>query len=376
MLNKLFLQNFKCYKKQNIDFSNLTVFSGINGSGKSTVIQAILFLRQLALTDQCKDAYGNLVANLNGPLVQFGSFNDLISNWVTNVDNEKIKLIAYNDSGASYSVSLKSLEKRNEDIVPRQMQILEIGEPISCIDSDDFVSDKYCEKLLENFVDDIGMVVLGLEKAYANGNKVTIKHRLEPGKMAYDEMKGCVIDDGSMSGFTIHSSCAILFDLNTIKEHNVRFNENVKFNEDGLFNIEYFLKARKAVYIDYEEVIYSYRANEQSATQTVDVLGEKFAQSMKNIREVLQFYAQDDNSLIEQINRREVSIALSKILYVASKEKINGKKVKELLSPSAVKEGLKYLDKKYMNFKKRVISMLMKLGFYGLIALALNTAKG
>ena len=139
MLNKLFLQNFKCYKKQNIDFSNLTVFSGINGSGKSTVIQAILFLRQLALTDQCKDAYGNLVANLNGPLVQFGSFNDLISNWVTNVDNEKIKLIAYNDSGASYSVSLKSLEKRNEDIVPRQMQILEIGEPISCIDSDDFV---------------------------------------------------------------------------------------------------------------------------------------------------------------------------------------------------------------------------------------------
>lgn len=139
MLNKLFLQNFKCYKKQNIDFSNLTVFSGINGSGKSTVIQAILFLRQLALTDQCKDAYGNLVANLNGPLVQFGSVNDLISNWVTNVDNEKIKLIAYNDSGASYPVSLKSLEKRNEDIVPRQMQILEIGEPISCIDSDDFV---------------------------------------------------------------------------------------------------------------------------------------------------------------------------------------------------------------------------------------------
>ena len=139
MLNKLFLQNFKCYKNQNIYFSNLTVFSGINGSGKSTVIQAILFLRQLALTDQCKDAYGNLVANLNGPLVQFGSVNDLISNWVTNVDNEKIKLIAYNDSGESYSVSLKSLEKRNEDIVPRQMQILEIGEPISCIDSDDFV---------------------------------------------------------------------------------------------------------------------------------------------------------------------------------------------------------------------------------------------
>ena len=270
------------------------------------------------------------------------------------------------------------IEKENGGVSTARNKGIEVsnGDYITFIDSDDFVSDKYCEKLLENFVDDIGMVVLGLEKAYTNGNKVTIKHRLEPGKMAYDEMKGCIIDDGSMSGFTIHSSCAILFDLNTIKEHNVRFNENVKFNEDGLFNIEYFFKARKAVYIDYEKVIYSYRANEQSATQTVDVLGEKFAQSMKNIREVLRFYAQDDNSLIEQINRREVSIALSKILYVASKEKINGKKVKELLSPSAVKEGLKYLDKKYMNFKKRVISMLMKLGFYGLIALALNTAKG
>ena len=139
MLNKLFLQNFKCYKAQNIDFSNLTVFSGINGSGKSTVIQAILFLRQLALAGKYRDKTNDMVANLNGPLVQFGSVNDLISNWVTNVDNEIIKLIACDESGTSYSVSLKSLEKRNEDILPRQMQILKTGESISCIDSDDFV---------------------------------------------------------------------------------------------------------------------------------------------------------------------------------------------------------------------------------------------
>lgn len=46
MIRGLFLNNFKCYQNQDIPFSNLTVLTGANGTGKSTIIQALLLARQ------------------------------------------------------------------------------------------------------------------------------------------------------------------------------------------------------------------------------------------------------------------------------------------------------------------------------------------
>ncbi len=40
------IKNFKCFLDNEIPIKNLTVFAGANGSGKSTVIQALLLLRQ------------------------------------------------------------------------------------------------------------------------------------------------------------------------------------------------------------------------------------------------------------------------------------------------------------------------------------------
>lgn len=45
-ITSLTLKNFKAYKEQSFDFSNLTVFCGNNSVGKSTAIQAIgMFLQ-------------------------------------------------------------------------------------------------------------------------------------------------------------------------------------------------------------------------------------------------------------------------------------------------------------------------------------------
>lgn len=43
---KLNIHNFKCFQDIEIPLNNLTVFTGANGNGKSTVIQALLFLRR------------------------------------------------------------------------------------------------------------------------------------------------------------------------------------------------------------------------------------------------------------------------------------------------------------------------------------------
>lgn len=46
MLNAMELTNFKCFQQQWMDFRPLTLLTGVNSAGKSTVIQALLLLQQ------------------------------------------------------------------------------------------------------------------------------------------------------------------------------------------------------------------------------------------------------------------------------------------------------------------------------------------
>ena len=68
------LVNFKVFRDQEIDLAPLTLLSGLNGSGKSTVMQALAMLRQSHDTGSL-DARSWL---LNGELVELGSGSDVL----------------------------------------------------------------------------------------------------------------------------------------------------------------------------------------------------------------------------------------------------------------------------------------------------------
>ena len=42
MIDKLKLTNFKCFKEETIHFKPMTILTGANAAGKSSVIQALL----------------------------------------------------------------------------------------------------------------------------------------------------------------------------------------------------------------------------------------------------------------------------------------------------------------------------------------------
>src|SRR6202000_2288579 len=62
MINNIRLRNFKTFKEIALTFNNLNVITGINGVGKSSLIQAILLLRQAYQSNQTKHG-----VSLDGP---------------------------------------------------------------------------------------------------------------------------------------------------------------------------------------------------------------------------------------------------------------------------------------------------------------------
>src|SRR5262245_31257357 len=74
MIEAITLRNFKCFESQELQLKNLTLLAGLNGMGKSSVIQSLLPLRQSYLDGFLPDTG----LELNGSLVQMGTAQDVL----------------------------------------------------------------------------------------------------------------------------------------------------------------------------------------------------------------------------------------------------------------------------------------------------------
>lgn len=74
MISSLYLRNFKCFESQSFDMGNLALLAGLNGMGKSSVLQALLLLRQSYLDRLLPD----VGLELNGSLIRMGTAQDVL----------------------------------------------------------------------------------------------------------------------------------------------------------------------------------------------------------------------------------------------------------------------------------------------------------
>lgn len=75
MINKWILNNFKSINKETeLEFRPLTIFTGANSSGKSTVLQSILLV-----TQTLQDVNPSRSIVLNGRIKKFGSYADIVN---------------------------------------------------------------------------------------------------------------------------------------------------------------------------------------------------------------------------------------------------------------------------------------------------------
>jgi predicted ATPase len=73
MITRLQLKNFKCFEQMEMELKNVNVFTGVNGMGKSTVLQALLLLQQSRLMNT-----GNSRLYLNGKYIRLGVSQDVL----------------------------------------------------------------------------------------------------------------------------------------------------------------------------------------------------------------------------------------------------------------------------------------------------------
>lgn len=129
MIQSLRLQNFKCFENQSLPFRNLTLLSGLNSSGKSSILQALLLLRQ----SYQQDVLPNRGLALNGDLVCIGTAQDALFEGATE-DAIRFEIFWKNETQAKWCFKYN-----------RQVEVLEISESPKKLDayqanlfSDDF----------------------------------------------------------------------------------------------------------------------------------------------------------------------------------------------------------------------------------------------
>lgn len=97
MIDFIRLTNFKSHKDNHIPIKPLTVLSGKNGVGKSSVIQALLLLRQTHGKNRL-----DAILDLNAPLAYIGKMSDAFYKFPNEAFNEILAIVLGSD-GQEYS---------------------------------------------------------------------------------------------------------------------------------------------------------------------------------------------------------------------------------------------------------------------------------
>ncbi|MFN6561249.1 MAG: AAA family ATPase [Nostoc sp. ChiSLP01] len=131
MINSLRLVNFKAFENQLLEFKSLTLISGYNSTGKSSVLQALSLLRQ-SYQQGLLQSTGLL---LNGNLVNIGRASDAL------YENAKenyvgFELILKNEIKGTWHFNYKSSE--------READVLDIG--FQSVDADVYESSIFSKK--------------------------------------------------------------------------------------------------------------------------------------------------------------------------------------------------------------------------------------
>jgi predicted ATPase len=121
MITSIHLHNFKCFRRLDLRTARFTLLAGLNGMGKSSVIQSLLLLRQSWFSFDLQN--GRLA--LSGPLADLGTGIDILFEGA----DEDVISIGVSAEAADYS-EIKSIFRFAYDRDADRLKCIEPGEDV------------------------------------------------------------------------------------------------------------------------------------------------------------------------------------------------------------------------------------------------------
>jgi predicted ATPase len=126
MIEQIDLYQFKCFEELHLPIGGLTLLTGMNASGKSTVIQSLVLLHQTFVTDQwCVKLY------LNGSKLQLGTASDVVDQ-VTGRSacdigiqwhGEQVRWTFQSEARSDLALQIKKVARRNIEGVLEEFEL-------------------------------------------------------------------------------------------------------------------------------------------------------------------------------------------------------------------------------------------------------------
>jgi len=111
MISQIRIRNFKAFRDQTMSLAPLTLLTGLNGSGKSSLLQSLLLLRQ----SHVSGALARKSVILNGSYVNLGTYQDALFENAPSDERISIGLTSSSNNGDhedQFEFSATSIEAR------------------------------------------------------------------------------------------------------------------------------------------------------------------------------------------------------------------------------------------------------------------------
>lgn len=122
MITRLKIKNFKSHKNTDLEFGNLTLLTGLNSSGKSSVIQVFLLLRQSFIKNRLDKGL-----DLNEPLCDIGKVENALYKYA----GDDIISFGIEKNSKNYSFDFNTRDKLEDSFIPKNDSSVDFEENFS-----------------------------------------------------------------------------------------------------------------------------------------------------------------------------------------------------------------------------------------------------
>lgn len=193
---------------------------------------------------------------------------------------------------------------------------------IMFMDHDDLIDENFCKKLYEAIIEEKADIVCCDKVTMDSISEIKNSIPFSNGIRNKDNYIICGEDILLFKSATVWNK---IYRKEIINKNNIRFPENIKIGEDYLFNINYYLKSNKLVYLkDY----YGYIWNVKSDSITHDVDKENILDILESDKHIFDALKENNKSEIaSELFKENITFLLTQCSYL----KVNNNEFKNIL---------------------------------------------